>query len=164
MTPSEPKTSLPDYMTEAYLKPRKQQTVIDLDNFDEVTIRKTGDFTPVFNLDDLHKRIGHNHDTLIRVINDGLRAQEMRQLGETNGSWKIVDDDNKEAGDFVGSPANSKIVNVTVLTLAKTIFGYSDVDTSEHRTAAKEKAKEFIKGNPVIREGLKKSAALRDED
>lgn len=162
MTPSEPK--LPDYMTEAYLKPRKQQTVIDLDNFDEVTIRKTGNFAPVFNLDDLHKRIGNNHDTLIRVINDGLRAQEMRQLGETNGSWKIVDDDNKEAGDFTGSPANSKIVNVTVLTLAKTIFGYSDVDTSEHRAAAKEKAKEFIKGNPVIREGLKKSAALRDED
>lgn len=158
---SEPNMS---YVNEAYVNPRVQRTVTNLDDFSDVTLVKVGTFSPVKSYQEAVERLANNHDKLIQVINDGLRAELLRSLRTAPDGWHTLTEDGEMNGEFNGTPADPKAINQTVLTLAKTVFEYGAVDSPEHRRASKEKAKEFIKNTPTIREGLKKSAALRDED
>jgi hypothetical protein len=76
------------------------------------------------------------------------------------------DETEKIAGPYTGTPADPKTVNQLVLTLAKTVFGYSKDAKIEAKRAAKDKAAAMIKGNDEIRAGLKASmqAAKSNED
>lgn len=143
---------------------RVQRGVIDLTTFEDVLLVKVGEFEPVANQHEALARVSNNAEKFLEVINIGLKALAQQALRMSGENWHTFDDKGEVNGEFTGIPADSKVVNGTVLTLAKTVFGYGDVDSPEHRKAAKDKAKEFIKSNETIKNGLMKSAALRDEE
>jgi hypothetical protein len=141
------------------------RTVLDLASFNEVTIAKEMTFTPVANQHEALARLGNNGEKLLAVINEGLRAEERRIERTKPEGWLEMDEDGKvTTKQFSGIPADPKIVNGMVLMLAKTVYDYSAVDSPEHRKASKDRAREFIKNAPVIREALAKSAALKDDE
>lgn len=152
------------YVNEQYTHPRVQLTIFDLDSFEPVTVAKEKEFEPVNSFEQAKERLANDSDKLLRVINDGLRAEEMRQMRESADGWRTLDDEGNLNGAFSGTPANMKMVNATVLNLAKTVFEYGKEDSPEWRKKAKEAARDFVKGNETIRNGLKKSAALASGD
>ncbi len=143
---------------------RVQRTLFNLDAFQEVTLVKDfPDPAPVSTVQDALARLGNNSDRLMEIINAGLLNEERNKFaGDPNG-WLTVDEEGTLGAPFVGTVADQKKVNALVLTMAKTVFGYSkDLDNAA-KEAAKTQAQEFIKNTPAIREGLKKSAALTPE-
>jgi hypothetical protein len=142
---------------------RVQKTVTDLDTFEDVTLVNTADFAPIAGehfVKDALERLGNDHAKLRDVINDGLRAEAMRDLREQKDGWKAEDEDGT-LSDFTGTPADTKVVNQLVLTLAKTIFGYSKDLAAAAKKAAKESAMSMIKSNDAMKAGLKNSAAAK---
>jgi len=142
---------------------RVQRTVTDLDTFEDVTLVNTATFTPVAGdkfMHDALARLGNDNRKLCDVINDGLRAEAMRDLREVKDGWKQEDEDGT-LSDFSGTPADTKVVNQLVLTLAKTIFGYSKDLAAAAKKAAKESAMSMIKSNDAMKAGLKNSAAAK---
>lgn len=146
--------------------------VFDLDVFDEITIGKPVDFTPITTIDQALDAMGNDQEKLVRIINSGLREEALREARQTpvdDGTWHSFTDEGKLNGPYSGTVANPKKVNVIVLGLAKSVFGFTknegrDPQTREKNKQAKESAKAFIKANDTIREGLKKSAAFTSED
>lgn len=141
-----------------------QRTVLDLDTFEDVTLQKEFDFSPVSNVEEAAARLGNDANKLLKVINDGLLAETRREVAKATDGWKVLEDDGTATEDFKGTPANSKIVNGCVLNLAKTVFGFSKDMTPEQKKAAKVQARELVKSTPPILNGLKKSAALDAEE
>lgn len=142
---------------------RVQKTVTDLDTFEDVTLVNTADFAPVAGdhfMKDALERLGNDHAKLRDVINDGLRAEAMRDLRDQKDGWKAEDEDGT-LSDFSGTPADTKVVNQLVLTLAKTIFGYSKDLAAPAKKAAKESAMSMIKTTDAMKAGLKNSAAAK---
>lgn len=142
---------------------RVQRTVTDLDTFENVTVVNIGTFNPVAGdhfMKDALERLGNDHSKLRDVINDGLRAEAMRELGSHTDGWQIEDEDD-ELKPFSGTMADKKVVNQLVLTLAKTIFGYSKDLAAAAKKAAKESAMSMIKSNDAMKAGLKNSAAAK---
>ena len=135
-----------------------QRTRFDLDNMEEVTVKKTVPFTNVTKVEDALALLGNNTEKLVEVINRGLRAEVgAKAVNDPAIPWMIEN----EEGDlvpFTGTLVNATDVNVLVLNLAKQVFGYSKDKPIEVRKAAKESAKNFIKTSDVIREGFKKQA------
>jgi hypothetical protein len=139
-----------------------QRTVTDLDTFEDVTLVNTGKFSPVSGNDFIKvalERLGNDHVKLAAVINDGLRAEEMRVLRSKTDGW-MAEDEEGNLTAFSGTPADTMKVNALVLTLAKTVFGYEKSLSLEAKKAAKASAMGMIKSNDAIKNGLKQSAAL----
>lgn len=138
----------------------KQATVYDLETMDDVTLRKVGSFAPVATAGEGLARLGNDTAKFLKVVNDGLRAEALRNLATDESiPWQEVDEESGELKPFNGAPADAKVVNPLVLQLAKTIFGYNKDMKPEVKAKAKSDAKDMIKGNPVMVAGLKKSAA-----
>ena len=146
-----------------------QKTLFDLHKFDDVLLVKIGTFEPV-SVENATKealqRVNGDTAQLAAIINDGLKARAMQQLRESADSWHTfkVDAEGEYTdeinGPFEGQVADSKMVNNLVLSLSKTIFGFSKDLTKEQKKQAKANAMEMIKNTPAIREGLSKNAAL----
>lgn len=144
---------------------RVQRTLFNLDTFQDVTLVK--DFpapAPVETVQDALARLGNDSKALMAIINGGLLAEERnKQAGDPNGWMELDEESGNVGGPFNGTVADIKKVNALVLTMAKTVFGYSKDLTNEQKEATKNQAKEFIQSTPKIREGLKTSAALTPE-
>lgn len=143
-----------------------QKGLFDLDTMSEVLLKKVGSFTPVESQHEALSRVGNDTAKFLAVINEGLRSEYQRAFRSDPAGWYTVNEDGEVNGEFVGTIADIKAVNSLVLTLAKTVFGYSKDISPEAKRAAKEGAMEMIKSSDRIREGLKKSAAaiLSDEE
>jgi hypothetical protein len=140
-----------------------QKTIFDLDSFQEVTIvKEIPDFLPVSSLEEAAARLANNSAKLLEVINRGL-MDEHRNSTVDNAEipWRTFDDEGELNGNFSGTIAEPKAVNSLVLTLAKTVFGYSKEMAKEAKRAAKESAMRMIATTEAIKEGLRKSAAQK---
>lgn len=141
--------------------------VFDLDTFDEVKLGKEYEFTPVTTIEEALAALGNDSAKLLEVLNDGMREEMRSQVRATSDGWRTfaLDNDGEPTedlnGEFAGTPADMKSVNALVLTLAKTVFGFSKELTKEQKRAAKESAKEMVKSNDAIKAGLRKSAATK---
>lgn len=140
-----------------------QRTITNLDTMEEVTLVKPATFTRVNSNDEALARLGNDAKRFLDIINEGLRAEERRTLAGQPGGWYEQDDEGGIGELFNGTVADPKAVNALRLNMAKHVFGYSKDMSKEQKTAALESAMNFIKSNEAIREGLKKSAALKVE-
>ena len=134
-------------------------TVFDLDSMADVTLFKTIEFTPVTNTKDALERLGNDAAKFLQVINDGLRSHVRESAkSDPNIPWSQEDEEGNVT-EFAGTPADTKAVNSLVLTLAKTIFGYTKDASADVKRGAKEKAFEMIRTTEQIKNGLKENAA-----
>jgi len=141
------------------LKLRIQKGVFDLDAFESVTLVKEVEFAPVESTEAALARLGNDAAKFLAIINEGLEAETRRIAREDTSDWRTLTDDDEINGAFEGTMADEKAVNALVLTLAKTTFGYSKDADKGIKKAAKQMAMELIAATPVIKEGLRKSAA-----
>lgn len=138
-----------------------QKSMLDLDTFEDVLLVKTGTFIPAKDQHEALHRVGNDSAKFLEVINDGLRTEAQRALRESNEGWMAEDEDGKTE-PFTGIPADRAKVNALVLNMAKTVFGYEKSLSADAKKAAKEQAMTLIKGNDVIKNGLKTSSAAKD--
>jgi hypothetical protein len=139
---------------------RRQMTVFDLDTFDEITLQKVVPYTPVTSTAEALQRLGNDSGKFLSIINEGLKAEVRRGLDADPSNWIVLDDEGKPTDQvFTGTKADRKTVNGLVLTLAKTIFGFSKELTREQKATAKENAVSMIRNTDSIRNGLKAQAA-----
>lgn len=147
--------------------PTVTRKIFDLDKFTDIRIVQTVDFTPVTNVDEVLERLTNESDRFIKIVNDGLLEEakrEARRKPLESGLWHTYTSDSNDNqvinGVYNGIAADLKKVNATVLSLAKTIFGFNGDMSKDQKRKAKADAKAFIQSNETIREGLKKNAAL----
>lgn len=140
-----------------------QKTVFDLDSFEEVKLVKVPPkMAEVASIDEFLARVGNDSAKALKIINDGLEDAYRKEFAEDpNQPWHTFGDEDEVNGEFSGTIAEPKAVNSLVLTLAKTVFGFSKDMTKEQKKAAKASAVEMIKGNEAIKDGLRKSAAKK---
>jgi hypothetical protein len=139
--------------------------VFDLDQFNEVKIGKKVAYEPITTIDQALDRMANDQDRLVKIINSGLAEELKREARQSDEGWHSFDDEGKLNGPYDGTVANPKKVNIIVLGLAKSVFGFNKDMTKEQKRSAKEMAMQFVKSNETIREGLKKNAAFTgDED
>ena len=142
-----------------------QRTVTDLETLDEITLVKPVDFSPVASQADALARLNNDSKKFLANHNEGLWAEAQRQARGNPDGWHSLNDEGELNGPFDNSRiADPKAVNALVLILAKTSFGYTKDATAEQKKAARELAMDTIKSTPVIKEGLRKSAALKVEE
>ena len=117
-----------------------------------------GKFVPVTSLEEAKHRVGGNTEKFISIINEGLEAEAGRELkNDTNVPWQVEDEEGN-LSPFSGMLADGKIVGTLILNMAKSIFGYTKESTPEEKKAAKQSAKDLIKNNEVMKNGLVKNA------
>lgn len=140
-----------------------QSTVMDLDSMKEVTLIKVApEFEEVSSIEEAVVRLGNDSGKLLAVLNRGLIDEYRNQIREDASiAWHTFDEEGEVNGEFTGTIAEPKAVNALVLTLAKTVFGYSKDLGVEAKRAAKESAMEMIRSNEAIKAGLRKSAAKK---
>lgn len=149
---------------------RVQKTLFDLASFDDVLLVKVGQFEPVSDVKDALVRLNGDTAALNKVINDGLKARAMQDLRSTADGWHTFKTDaegeltDEINGPFDGQVADSKKVGNLVLSLAKSVFGFTKSMSKDEKRAAKEQAMEMVKSTPAIRNGLAKTAALSTEE
>jgi hypothetical protein len=134
-------------------------SVFDLDTMSDVTLFKNLEFSPVNSTQEALAAVGGDAKKFLAIINEGLR-QHVRESAKSDSSipWMQEQEDG-EPTQFGGTPADTKAVNSLVLTLAKTIFGYSKDSTNEAKASAKASAMQMISTNEQIKKGLKENAA-----
>jgi hypothetical protein len=140
-----------------------QKTVFDLETFEEVTLVKEFEFSPVTSIEDALSRLGNDGEKLLKVLNDGLIDETRNRVREDNDGWHTFDEEKEGEinGAFTGKIADQKSVNNLVLTLAKTVFGFTKDMSKDQKRAAKSSAMEMIKSNESIKAGLQKSAVRK---
>jgi|SRR5690349_17853186 len=144
-----------------------QKTVFNLDTFDYTTVGKQFTFEPVGSWEECLARMGNDANKALQAINDGLRAEAQRTNREDPTGWHAFKEDSEGEptgelnGPFSGAIADDVLVNNLVLTLAKTVFGYSKSMTPDQKKAAKDAAREMIKNSEQMRSGLQKSAVAK---
>lgn len=141
-----------------------QRTIFDLDSFKEVKVGKEIPFQAVASAEEALQRLGGSSEKFLGALNDGMRAELRREAAKNPADWRTYDDEGDINGAFTGTVADPKAVNALVLTLAKTIFGYSKDLDKDAKRKTKDSAMDFIKANEQVKEGLKKSAALTVEE
>lgn len=147
-----------------------QKSLFDLDSFQDVTLTREFEFAPVGSVDEALARLGNKADRLLEIVNAGLIAeQRLEEYRNASATWFVMDEDENgklKATDkaFTGTLADQKAVNSLVLTLAKTVFGFDKNMTLEQKNAARASAMEMIKNTPAIKDGLRKSAALKGDE
>lgn len=151
--------------TETTNEPREltiTDAVFDLDTFEEVTLQKKVLFTPIKDQDAALTMLSTDGEKMLRIINKGLEA-ELRSVEKKNPAGFQVVEDGDLKGEYTGTPANMANVNSLVLTMAKTMYGFSKDLSPEAKRTAKDAAKDFIRSQPAIKENLKKQAAASAE-
>lgn len=143
---------------------RVEKQIFDLKSFEEVPVVKEASFTPAESVEAALTTLGNSNDRLLAVINKGLQSELKRTLKNDPDGWHTYDDEGAVNGEFDGQPADVKKVNSLVLTLAKTVYGFTKDMPIEAKRAAKENAIKMIKETEAIRAGLAKSAAIEETD
>ena len=138
--------------------------VFDLDSFDDVRLVKEFEFEPAADVNEALTRLQNDQKRLLEIVNKGLLAEAEKAIRQETDGWHTFDDEDKINGAFNGIIADPKKVNAIVLTMAKTVFGFNKDQNKEQKRASKEQAKDFVRKNDAIREGLKKSAAFTEND
>jgi hypothetical protein len=149
---------------------KAQRTFFDLDTFTEVTVQKT--FIPlpaVSTIAEAEARLGNDTARLLEIINVGLVAEQRTQQGSDPRGWKVMEEGEVTDNDFVGTPADMKKFNALRLTLAKTsaapMLGLDWESASKvQKESIQEEALKLMRDTPMIRNGLKKSAAMKIEE
>lgn len=153
---------------------KTQKSGLDLTTFSDVKMFKT--VTPpskVTSINEALAHLGNNHEKLLEIVNSGLREAEIEKSRASSEGWVTVDEEGKETpfeGTLIEKDEDVVSVNQLVLALAKNVFGYDDADSisdvDKKRAAkrdSKEQAKEYIRSNEKMLNGLKarlaKSAA-----
>jgi len=143
------------------------KSFFDLDSFTDLTLVKNWQFTPVKDTTEALARLGNDSSKFLSIINEGLMAEQNRQVRDSNGDWKQKDDEgNLTDPPSTFTPVDRDDYNALVRQLAISVFGYTvgrDLDdaTKAKNNAAREAAKSMIKSTEVIRDGLKKQMAAR---
>ena len=137
-----------------------QRGVMNLDTFEDVTLIKTATFVPAANPQEALERVGSDSQKFLDLINEGLRAEQRRQLQEDESGWMYENDDD-EMVPFNGTAADKSAVNQLRLTLAKTVFGFSKDMTLEAKKAAKQSAMDMIRSTEAIKKGLEAAATKK---
>lgn len=138
-----------------------QKQIFDLETFSEKTLTKNFTVTPVASYQEFLARLGNDTAKVLELLNVALVSQAREEARNSDIGWhsfkvdEAGDETEEVSGLYEGTPADVKTVNSLVLTLAKTVFGYSKDLKVEAKQAAKAKAAAMIKGNAEIREGLK---------
>ena len=95
----------------------------------------------------------------------GDEPETEKAIRQSTDGWHTYVEDTEEInGEFAGIIADPKKVNAVVLTMAKTVFGFSKDQSKDEKRKSKEQAKDFVRSNDAIRNGLKKSAAFVNGD
>lgn len=147
-----------------------QKSLTDLSTLDDVLLVKVGQFIPVSDPSEALARLGGDNAALAEVLNDGLKARAMQELRGNASGWHTfkLDSDgeptNEVNGPFEGQVGDSGKINALVSQIAKSVYGYEKGLSKEAKAAAKESARNFIKGNESIRAGLSKTAALTGDE
>jgi hypothetical protein len=148
-----------------------QKTFFDLDTLQDVTVRKTFvPSAPVTSLVGAAARLGNDQARLLEIVNAGLVSEEAAAVRANPDGWYLVEGAKMTDKPFTGTPANSKIANPMILTYMKYTVAPSlglkwEDANAEQKKAIREATIKFIQDTPIIREGLKISAALKgDED
>ena len=140
---------------------RTTKSGIDLNTFEDVKLYKdVPSVAEVASVQDALARLGNDHNKLLTIIRDGLQSEAVAAARGSQEGWKQIDEDGKPTDtQFSGSLANGEDVNPVVLMFAKLNFGYDEAKNADEKRAAKQSAKEMIKGMPKVLEGLKNKAA-----
>lgn len=142
-------------------KLKVQRTIFDLESMSELTVQKEFDHTPITSVADALHRLGNDNGKLVAILEEGMQAEARRKAGAEAGGW-VVEDEDGNVTPFGGTQADSKKVNALVLTLAKTVFGYSKDLDGAGKASAKQSAMDMVKNTKAIRDGLVKSAAITE--
>lgn len=137
---------------------RTTKSITDLNTFEDVLLVKTGNFAEPLSTQEALERLGNDNTKFLAAITEGMRVMAMRELNSSPDGWMQEDEEGNKT-PFTGTEADTTKVNALVLTMAKTVFGYSKDATPEAKKASKESAMNFIKSNDAIKAGLKASAA-----
>jgi hypothetical protein len=139
-----------------------QRTITDLETFAEVTVTKRRTYTPVASAHEALARLGNDNAKFTRILNEGLMAEERRQLAQdASVTWTQTDEEGNET-PFTGVQADNVKVNAFVLGMAKHVYGYNKDLTAEQKAEAKASAVAMIKATPVMFDGMKKNCAVSD--
>lgn len=141
----------------------RQRSVTNLDTFESVTLKKTGNFVPVTSAQEAMARLGGSAEKFLQVVNDGLEQEFGNSLiADSNVPWKVEDEEGNLT-DFDGTPADESKVNALVLNLAKTVCIEGDWKsaTAEAKRAAKKAAVEFIRSNESMVAKLRTNAVAK---
>lgn len=131
------------------MEQKVNSTVFDVTSKSEVTLSKIFDFVEATSADAALQRIGNDAKAFLAIVNEGLRQHEREQAVNNNSiPWK-TEDGEVFTGDVLTEEQTKKL-SATVLTLAKTMFGYvgGTAGTAEGRKKAKEEAQAFILNAP----------------
>jgi hypothetical protein len=136
---------------------RTTKSGIDLSTFDDVLLFKDVPLVAeVADIPDALARLGNDNKKLLAIIRDGLQAEAIRAAREDSNGWKKTDENGKPTDEvFNGTLASNEVVNPVVLMFAKLNFGYDKATNADEKRVAKDKAREMIKGMPVVLEGLR---------
>lgn len=136
---------------------RVNNTVFDLDSFDDVLLFKNVAFEPVTTTQEALARVGNDTAKFMEIVNEGLRQHVRESAKNDNSTPWLQEDEDGDVSEFTGTIASGKDVNTLKLTLAKTLFGYGKAKDADAKRASKAKAMDFIKSNDEIRESLKQN-------
>ena len=135
----------------------------DLATFEDVRLYKAvPTVPPVQSVADALLRLGNDNARLLSIINEGLQSEAIEKARQSDDGWMLLDENGKETTEaYTGSLANSEDVNPVVLMFAKLMFGYDEAAAkkdADGKRAAKDKAREAIKGMPQVLDGLRAKA------
>jgi hypothetical protein len=131
-------------------------TVFDVASKSEVTLSKVFDFKPPATQEEALTRIGNDSAKFLDIVTEGLRQYE-RQAATNDPNIPWVDESGETfVGDVLTEEQSGKL-NTTVLTMAKTMFGYvqGKAGTAEGRKKAKDDAQKFVLELPGFLEKLR---------
>lgn len=140
--------------------PKTQKAIFDLQSFEDITLWKEYQFTPVNDMQEALARLGNDAKRVLAIVNQGLEGVARTEAQQKPDGWRTFTEAGEENGPFTGTMADRLAVNALVLTLAKTVFGWDKDDDNDTKKAKKLQAVEMIKSNDAIRAGLQKSAAV----
>ena len=142
------------------------KNVFDLATFDNV---KVGiEFTPtpaLSTMQDALAYLGNDESKIVAAINKlKVEGEEKAALDQPISAFhSFVDDEDESKG--LNGPANvveahEDTVNTAVLNIAKQVYGYQRGLGSEHNKAARQKAIDYIRANPAVKDGLAALSAI----
>jgi len=160
----------PTAATKKVEKVECQKTFFDLDTFSDVKLKKEFDFEPVQSMEEAQVRLGNDAKRLVKILNEGLTAELRRKEYANPLGWSYLED-GEMGKSFTGTLADQKVVNAAILNLAKNSIAPSeafDLDwdsaTKDQKTKIREATVAFIQQTPIIKNGLKRSARLKEEE
>lgn len=138
---------------------RVQKTVFDLKSFDKVTLIKEIDLpNKPTNIQEALEMLGGKTDKLMEVIYDGLCNDRRESAKSDIKGFRILEGENEDelGEEYTGTFADGdkmQLINNAVLSIAK-MQGYSQEMSKEKRDELKERARQFLRDNPAMLQGL----------